>query len=339
MGQKNNMKISNSAVNRVGDIIRSGVKGVEYDEAISVLDEWRKEHGALMDEYYDKCVELNKKLRFKNAIVAQRLKRLPTIMDKLNRFKGMELSRMQDIAGVRIVAENMEQLRRIEREIEGWQDLYKIDDYIEKPKASGYRCKHFVFRKGGMFIEIQLRTQIQHLWATAVETMDIFRGASMKADGDETYWRDFFRQASAVFAKVEGENVLDEYREDDLFVLCGTLEKTIIENNIFEYISSVALTSLAISDEQKIRNAYYVVMNLDFNTKICNIFRFKESDYAVATQKYQDLEGKLVDNGSVVLVAVNDLKRIKDAYPNYFVDLSKFLEVIRFTLEKYKKRR
>lgn len=113
------MKISNSAVNRVGDVIRGGTKGAEYDEAILVLDEWRKEHGALMDEYYDRCVELNKKLRFKNVIVAQRLKRLPTIISKLNRYKDMELSRMQDIAGVRIVVENMEQLRKVEREIGG----------------------------------------------------------------------------------------------------------------------------------------------------------------------------------------------------------------------------
>lgn len=190
-----------------------------------------------------------------------------------------------------------------------------------------------------MFVEIQLRTQIQHLWATAVETMDIFRGVSMKTDEDKTYWHDFFCLVSAVFARAEGENALDVYRRDDLFALCGMLEKTIIDNNIFGYISSVALTSLAISDEKKIRGAYYVVMNLNFDTKICNIFRFKEADYATATQKYQDLEGKLAKNGSVVLVSVNDLRKIKDAYPNYFVDLSKFIEVIKFTLEKYKKRR
>lgn len=333
------MKISNSAVNRVGDIIRSDVSGAEYNEAILVLDEWRKEHGALMDTYYDKCVELNKKLKFKNVIIAQRLKRLPTIVDKLNRFKDMELSRMQDIAGVRIVAENMVQLRKIEQQIEEWQDLYKIDDYIKSPKASGYRCKHFIFRKDGMFVEIQLRTQIQHLWATAVETMDIFRGTSMKTNKDETYWHDFFCQASSVFARIEGENVTDVYEKASLFELCEALERTVIDNNIFGYISSVALTSLAISDEQKIKGAYYIVMNLNFDTRICNIFRFKELEYAAAVQKYQDLEGSLVKNGSVVLVSVNDLKKIKDAYPNYFMDLSKFIKVIKFTLEKYRKRR
>lgn len=37
-------------------------------------------------------------------------------------------------------------------------------------------AKHFIFEKNGMSVEIQLRTQFQHIWTTSVETIDIFRG-------------------------------------------------------------------------------------------------------------------------------------------------------------------
>lgn len=36
-------------------------------------------------------------------------------------------------------------------------------------------AKHFILEKNGMSVEIQLRTQLQHIWTTSVEAM-IFLG-------------------------------------------------------------------------------------------------------------------------------------------------------------------
>lgn len=174
------MDLSNSAVNKIGNTIRQGEKNDEYSEAVKILNAWRETHGELLDNFYDKCVDLAQKVDKNNIIVAQRLKRLPTIIGKLNRFKDMRLSSMQDIAGVRIIVNDMEQLKTIEDSIKSWNNLVKVSDYIENPKPSGYRGKHFIFKKDGMFVEIQLRTNLQHLWATSVETTDTFRGASLK---------------------------------------------------------------------------------------------------------------------------------------------------------------
>ena len=80
---------------------------------------------------------------------------------------------MQDIAGARIIVGNMDQLLDVERRIKRWRGLKRIKNYIDQPKPSGYRGKHFIFEKDGMFVEIQLRTQLQHVWATSVETIDV----------------------------------------------------------------------------------------------------------------------------------------------------------------------
>ncbi|MDH3695228.1 MAG: RelA/SpoT domain-containing protein, partial [Gammaproteobacteria bacterium] len=67
------------------------------------------------------------------------------------------------------------------------------DDYIKTPKMSGYRCLHLVYRfnsetrtdYNGLLVKIQLRTEIQHAWATAVETVGAFLGQALKASEGE----------------------------------------------------------------------------------------------------------------------------------------------------------
>ena len=141
------MVISNSQLNKIGNIIRSDQKNPEYDKAIAILNDWREAHGPILDKYYDECVKLSQKIDKNNILVAQRLKRLPTIIGKLNRFKTMRLASMQDIAGVRIIVSDMEQLALIEKHLRRWKNLHDVDDYITRPKNSGYRGKHFIFRR------------------------------------------------------------------------------------------------------------------------------------------------------------------------------------------------
>ena len=86
------MDLSNSAINKIGNVIRQGADAANYNDAINTLNAWREAHGQLMNEYYDKCTRLAGRVDKRNTIVAQRLKRLPTIVDKLHRFESMQLS-------------------------------------------------------------------------------------------------------------------------------------------------------------------------------------------------------------------------------------------------------
>ena len=73
----------------------------------------------------------------------------------------------------------------------------KYKDYIEKPKEDGYRGYHLM----GSFsasdgdnktIEIQLRTKLQHYWATALEIVDLFTGQALKSNQGDDKWQQFF---------------------------------------------------------------------------------------------------------------------------------------------------
>src|SRR5690606_39699271 len=46
-------------------------------------------------------------------------------------------------------------------------------------------------------IEIQIRTRLQHAWATAVETVDVMKGTDLKSGGGTPDWREFFALAAS----------------------------------------------------------------------------------------------------------------------------------------------
>jgi hypothetical protein len=130
----------------------------------------------------------------------------PTIINKLRLNPSMKLARMQDIGGVRAVLKTIKDVRDLEREYRNKShfkhELVNEKDYIESPKNTGYRGIHLIYKYknnrkkakeyNGLLLELQIRTRLQHAWATAVETMGTFLGQPLKSmDGDKK-WFDFF---------------------------------------------------------------------------------------------------------------------------------------------------
>jgi len=74
------------------------------------------------------------------------------------------------------------------------------DDYINNPKPSGYRGFHLVYRYqsdkkqtyNNLKVEMQIRSPLQHQWATAVETVDAFTGQALKSSSGDEEWQTFY---------------------------------------------------------------------------------------------------------------------------------------------------
>jgi len=148
--------------------------------------------------------------------VAQRLKRMPTILDKLEREPGMNLARMHDIGGCRAILPDEATIYRVVRRIksqprERWE-IVREYDYIKQPKVSGYRGVHLVVRRDGRLIEIQLRTPSQHRWALNVEAIDLSRRLGLKdGRGPESLQRLLEMSAYAMETTSKGEAMGDEF--------------------------------------------------------------------------------------------------------------------------------
>jgi putative GTP pyrophosphokinase len=102
-------------------------------------------------------------------IVAQRLKRMRTILDKLERQPAMDITRMQDIGGCRAVLPDPANVEAVLQRITRHWPVDKVYDYVRNPKPSGYRAMHVSVRRDDRLIEIQLRTPGQQRWAEGVE--------------------------------------------------------------------------------------------------------------------------------------------------------------------------
>ncbi len=99
-----------------------------------------------------------------------RLKTVGTMLEKLRR-ESMRLSQMQDIAGARVVIDGGRAFQdRVANAIVGRFPGSRVVDRRETP-TNGYRAVHVMVRQGACWVEVQVRTPHQDLWAQIVERL------------------------------------------------------------------------------------------------------------------------------------------------------------------------
>jgi ppGpp synthetase/RelA/SpoT-type nucleotidyltranferase len=106
--------------------------------------------------------------------MAPRVKTLKTTLEKLNRQPELRsLAHIRDLAGMRVVVHGTraDQDDLVGHIIELFPDDARPPKLIDRrvePRA-GYRAMHLEVRRGGIPIEIQVRTALQHRWAELFE--------------------------------------------------------------------------------------------------------------------------------------------------------------------------
>ena len=129
--------------------------------------------------------------------------------------------------------------------------------------------------------------------------------------------------------------VVPVYRGLGIQKISTILQQNMKRHRILEQITSFALTE-PIIDNQKLRGAYYVVITLNSKKREAYVRGYKENQYHQAFENYAQCEQDSRHNQSV-LIAVNKLRSLHDAYPNYFADLNLFLKIIDYILAKSRK--
>ena len=209
---------SQSQVKKAGRTLRRYGRGEELsadevDSAISVVQAFRRAHAAPL-------VVANNGLRSMartegcRVEVTQRLKRFVTIYNKLQREPTLDLSRMQDIGGVRAVLDSIDEIRRVERRLMGKRPVRGYSDYITDPRESGYRAVHVVVDYRGRQIEVQLRTPAMHAWALTVELQSSRTGLNLKQDGSHALQLLMAEISKAVACEEVGEPVPQEVLDE-----------------------------------------------------------------------------------------------------------------------------
>ena len=327
------LEYSQTAVRKAGKkLISDELSDADFESFMDVLDNWRASHAyplQIMLKYFrDKALGIDK-----NALVVRRLKRTPSILLKLRREQGMQLQRMEDIGGCRVVVSSKARVYQVRDEIISGRTRNKLvreRDYIKSPKESGYRSYHLVYEYNGQKevyrghkIELQIRSLIQHSWATAVEVVGAFTKQSLKASEGEEEWIKFFKLASLAFSDMENRKLQYNALDDERIELIESIQSLRVINK---------LQAFAVSTEYIGKNSgFYFLLVLDIKSTTIKVRKYAKNELEIAAKDYQDFEASCVDNPDmdVVLVSATSINALKKAYPNYFADTSQFVKNVK----------
>ena len=344
------VEYSRNQIKKAGSLIRKeGLTADEEAYAIKVIDNWRAAHAFPMHVIYMHLRRMAE--NHPDIIVAERLKRLDSIVNKLKREKSMSLWEMQDLGGCRFVVPKLEDVYTYSNRYESSSKrhvLIETYDYINEPKKTGYRGLHKVYQyhsdktesyNKNMLIELQFRTHLQHLWATAVETIGLFTKQNIKAGQGTDDDKQFFRVVSSLFAIREGQPVVPGM-SDDVDELVSELEYLNSKHNYLDLLRGLTI-AIDYQDKQKrktsSKQAYYVLV-LNYDKRQLSISSYKASEIEAANNVYNAIEtSKEGLNLDAVLVGVNSIEMLKTAYPNYFSDLSEFIFIVKNYLRTQKR--
>jgi len=327
---------SKNQVNKAGQILVEGRPDLErLWWAAEVLNNWRSCPGYPINTFQSTLRE-KIKLVDPEALVAQRLKRTPSIISKLKRFDSMELARMQDIGGLRAVVSSLRKARDLEQNYRNSSFKHELvgqRDYIARPSPSGYRSIHLIYRYGndrapdynGLLIELQIRTRLQHAWATAVETMGTFLRYALKSSEGPKKWLDFFALTGSAFAHLENCPAVPGYDRLSAKETFQAVETTAAELDVRHRLQAFTIAANAISGGRKLGSYHLVV--LDPSTKTVTIQSFGRDRLEEANLEYTKTERRIADGDAIqaVLVSAGPVENLRRAYPNYFLDTREFV--------------
>ena len=337
---------SRERVNVAGAILVDAAASlVARREALSVVHNWRAAHGLPLEALQGRLSERTASLAGE-TLLAQRLKRLSSIEAKLRRVRNMRLARMQDVGGCRAVLSTSEAVAALARHGEqcgAGHELLRRYDYLAEPRASGYSGVHLVFAYcptgahddayAGMRIEMQLRSHLQHAWATAVETVDTFSGQALKSSVGNAQWLRFFALMGSVVAATEGLPLVPGTPTDPA-ELRRQLAHSAVELDAVTRLEAYSRMLSALPGDIRNGSARYFHIYLELmggHTAQVRWNEYAEDELPEAIRAYEEVEGAIqrFAGAETVLVRVDSVNALRRAYPNYFADTSVFLGELR----------
>jgi hypothetical protein len=243
---------------------------------------------------------------------------------------------MQDLGGSRAILRSVSSVYSLREEYKKSRDRHElatVKDYIQEPQESGYRGIHLIYKYqsdrvtdfNGHRIEVQLRTRVQHAWATAVEIAGIYVRTPLKSSIGPTEWLDYFKFVSSAFAILEHTPRLHTNLSDSDIV--DAIVALDLKLDAKRRLQNFSAAHRYIAETKRKSDSHFILI-LDLREQRTRIETFGSITHA--SMRYAELEkahisDELID---VVLVAAENIESVTAAYPNYFADTSQFLKIM-----------
>ena len=214
------ISVSKSQIDRLGDRLRENVS----TDDLRALDAYRLS----FTKAYHNVVSALAGLPGVE-ISGRPAKSTTAIVEKLRR-ETIRLSQMQDIAGCRIVVPSIVQQDALADDLQRHFPHAEIVNRRHRP-SNGYRAVHVIISLEGRAVEVQFRTQLQHLWAELSEKFADLFGIAIKYGGGDREVRenlDLISEAIEVLEDLEIAPVVAPGTAKRLSELKENLRKTLL---------------------------------------------------------------------------------------------------------------
>ena len=316
------MECTISKINKIGIKIKDGI--ILNSDEQEIFNYFRQIHELIFEEFYKK-IKLPDKY-----IVVTRLKRMESIIDKLRRPNSSKLSRIDDIAGIRIIVNNFTEIYEISELLEKLLisnncQLKYNKDYIEFSKKDGYRSLHkiftFSYENKNLNFEIKIRTKLQHLWSTTVEIYDLIEYKNLKSGSFnklKTWEGLFFKRCSKVIENFEKNNlVYSKKMIDKIFKFKKYIK-------IFEKLKTIkSIKNIHLLEGYKDGDSLLLIIDIEKGS-----INFLDEEPENLVTYYNILEQESKKNIKLLLLTIKNIKKLQSAYSNYFLDNDEFIKLL-----------
>jgi putative GTP pyrophosphokinase len=184
---------SRTQIDRLGDRLKHG----HVDAAdLRLLDEYRRSFSGAHD-----VVVHTIRQQFALEPTGRRAKSTAAIIDKLRR-ESIRLSQIQDIAGCRLIVSDVPEQNRVVASLQTLFDEVDVVDRRDRP-SHGYRAVHVIVGVNGKTVEVQVRSQLQHLWAELSEKLADVSDPELKYGGGDPRLRRLLSDLSRMVEEAE----------------------------------------------------------------------------------------------------------------------------------------
>lgn len=301
----------------------------ELLELEDVFDEYRKAH---LQPLSETTIELQHLLTNYGSpyYIAQRLKRKPQIVRKLNRL-SVRLTQLQDIGGCRIIVQNNSDVDKLfdylSKQVSA-QKIFTIDkstDYRERGRDdTGYRALHVILKRSGMHLELQIRSRIQHYWSESIERTSVIYGHHLKEKEGDPQVIQYFKTISDVFCEIEANRkpsitqrlAVDQLRSSCEQIILGSDKHKIFDSFVNEDIIKT-LTEKESRNSGRLNN-WILIFDWNAGQFVSWDIVGRNSDEAVEAYIEYERVYSAEDGYEVVLIGSSEIATVRQTHSHYF---------------------